>query len=681
MTGRRSGIDCIFGDHRPQAQLLQLPSLHDSSSSSSTQLCVRMTALSHSSLEPGRNYGIPARTSASTALWAHLLRKDKLGPLPNSDIIIPPITPLDKNGTSMRILLHDTQAHLDTFSVRVDKLCSGLDETKHEILTVNTLFQREHDSLTGELVDLVNRSQTQLQTSIGSPAQTEQLGRLSKDLNTHLEALNKRIDAIQLFNQTHSQALQLQSQVLHSLQDQHGTVIAALMPLLPLLQAIPLHIESARNNLTDTITKSARSLTGTSESPGEITHSKKAIDHTYGHKRSSSTLYSGDSPSPLTNKRPRITTNKETLEPSRAYDEPDLTDGDLSVQTTRTEINLTTLSEGACLSSSLTPSSLARRDTNVTPSLHPLPSGSVIKEPETHVSSKKTPKRQIGNQNTIHGQALYDREPTADITSSSPGFSDEISPSTTRPPRPLRGYSTSSQAKTDAQLTSTTIRQDAALAVQPATKPHLPPKPLAPLFPSTPSTRIKRSEPFSSHSRRDPNTLSPTARNAQERDQSPHMSRLSTPLAPSRLPLLFMPLGPPVPQLDGKSMPPMLPPGHGPRSNRTSRASTPSFSTAGPTTLRAALVSRNVASIQHVPFPPPSQPRPLQSENSTILPAPRNRSGSISSMKLPAGTTPSKQQNLAPNAKVRERRSPFRKGRRFIPLGDSEDDDDENQGG
>ncbi|KAG6861278.1 hypothetical protein C0995_002086 [Termitomyces sp. Mi166 len=278
-----------------------------------------------STLEPGNNYGIPARTPASTSLWAHLLRKDtsargqspnKLGP------VLPPITPLDKNGTSMRILLHDTQAHLDRFSERSDKLFSIIDETKREISIVNTLFQREHGTLTEELVDLdlrlcgcmrelilhgpVNRSQTQLQRSIGTPAQTEQLGRLSKEINAHLEAIDKRLDAIHFFNQTHSQVLQLQSQAIQSLQEQQGTMLTALIPLLPLLQAIPLHIESARNKITDILIKPAAPPITHTE-PSDQNCDRSGVDvQRRGSKRSSSTLGSDSPPSPANRKKARL---------------------------------------------------------------------------------------------------------------------------------------------------------------------------------------------------------------------------------------------------------------------------------------------------------------------------------------------------------------------------------------
>jgi hypothetical protein len=96
------------------------------------------------------------RSTASTALWAHLLRKDvpsasQTSSTPPNN---PPIAPLDKAGTSMRILLHDTQANLEKFSERVDKLASGVGETKGEMVTMQQLFQEDREKLVGQTVDL-----------------------------------------------------------------------------------------------------------------------------------------------------------------------------------------------------------------------------------------------------------------------------------------------------------------------------------------------------------------------------------------------------------------------------------------------------------------------------------------------------------------------------------------------
>jgi hypothetical protein len=97
----------------------------------------------------------PQRSTASTALWAHLLRKDvpatsQASCTPTN----PPIAPLDKAGTSMRLLLHDTQANLEKFSERVDKLAGGVSETKGEMVTMQKLFQEDHEKLVGQTVDL-----------------------------------------------------------------------------------------------------------------------------------------------------------------------------------------------------------------------------------------------------------------------------------------------------------------------------------------------------------------------------------------------------------------------------------------------------------------------------------------------------------------------------------------------
>ena len=100
-----------------------------------------------------QKYGIPPR-QPSMAIWSHLFGKDKLAAPPNSEVVPPPLAPIDKNGTSTRILLHDTRGHLERFSVRTDKLFSSVEETKREITTVNTLFQRERETLRDDLVDL-----------------------------------------------------------------------------------------------------------------------------------------------------------------------------------------------------------------------------------------------------------------------------------------------------------------------------------------------------------------------------------------------------------------------------------------------------------------------------------------------------------------------------------------------
>ena len=98
-------------------------------------------------------YGLPLRPpTASTALWAHILRQDTTPS--DTPIVVPPTVPLDKNATSMRVLLHDTQANFEKFARHVGKLIDGVNETKHEIKTTNDLFERDRQTLVGDIIDL-----------------------------------------------------------------------------------------------------------------------------------------------------------------------------------------------------------------------------------------------------------------------------------------------------------------------------------------------------------------------------------------------------------------------------------------------------------------------------------------------------------------------------------------------
>ena len=102
-------------------------------------------------------YGLPLRPpTASTALWAHILRQDSQPStsLPDTPTVVPPTVPLDKNATSMRVLLHDTQANFENFATHVGKLIESVNETKHEIKTTNDLFERDRQTLVGDIIDL-----------------------------------------------------------------------------------------------------------------------------------------------------------------------------------------------------------------------------------------------------------------------------------------------------------------------------------------------------------------------------------------------------------------------------------------------------------------------------------------------------------------------------------------------
>jgi hypothetical protein len=54
----------------------------------------------------------------------------------------------------MRLLLHDTQANLEKFSERVDRLTGGVEETKREVDLVKRLWEGEREKSQAEIVDL-----------------------------------------------------------------------------------------------------------------------------------------------------------------------------------------------------------------------------------------------------------------------------------------------------------------------------------------------------------------------------------------------------------------------------------------------------------------------------------------------------------------------------------------------
>ncbi|KAF8629070.1 hypothetical protein AX15_003566 [Amanita polypyramis BW_CC] len=197
--------------------------------------------------------GLPPPQSSS-GFWAHILGKD---PNTLSQTSHPPLTPLDRNATSTRVLLHDTQVNLEKFSTKADSLLNDFSEAKSELKLVNTLFERDRETLINDIIDLVNRCQTQLQKALGSPAQSSIIDQLSRDVSQRLENIDKRLDAIQTLSQTHAQSLQTQIRAIQAIQEQQCNMLATIIPLVPLLQAVPLHIDSAKNSLLDTLQKQA----------------------------------------------------------------------------------------------------------------------------------------------------------------------------------------------------------------------------------------------------------------------------------------------------------------------------------------------------------------------------------------------------------------------------------------
>ena len=54
----------------------------------------------------------------------------------------------------MRVLLHDTQMNFERFSEQVESLVKDVQKTEQGIKTTNTLFEKEHDKLMGDIIDL-----------------------------------------------------------------------------------------------------------------------------------------------------------------------------------------------------------------------------------------------------------------------------------------------------------------------------------------------------------------------------------------------------------------------------------------------------------------------------------------------------------------------------------------------
>ncbi|KIY62718.1 hypothetical protein CYLTODRAFT_316738, partial [Cylindrobasidium torrendii FP15055 ss-10] len=130
-----------------------------------------------------------------STLWAHLQQKDaSLG----TGIALPPMAPVDKTSTSMRILLHDTQAHFETFSDRVEKLTTTLEDTQKDIPLTKNLFEKEHENLSNEVYGLANRCQMEIVKAVGQPLQAPAAGAMHQEMQLRLESIDRRIDSMQL---------------------------------------------------------------------------------------------------------------------------------------------------------------------------------------------------------------------------------------------------------------------------------------------------------------------------------------------------------------------------------------------------------------------------------------------------------------------------------------------------
>jgi hypothetical protein len=253
-------------------------------------------------------------------------------------------------------------------------------------------------------------------------------------------------------NQSQGQTLQIQSQTLHTIQDQLGTIIAALMPLLPLLQAIPLHIESARNTLNDTIAKSSKTPMHTSTylRPARSISSAR----TRRGKRSSSTLHSdgASSPSPHPNKRPRVS------EAPQISDQPfNHTEEASDVRETLPQAGQrpippdppqdpTQTTSSLPISAATAPSSLKRQNSNVMAANIKTPRRPLAELfPKTQIQTEVPSLTQISTSRSINTSSRLHLRPSSPPHASSSPQLLRIAPSAQRPPRLLRVNSSISE--------------------------------------------------------------------------------------------------------------------------------------------------------------------------------------------------------------------------------------------
>ena len=228
------------------------------------------------------------------------------------------------------------------------------------------------------------------------------------------------------FNQTHSQALQTQIQAIQILLDKQGTIVSAVLPLLPLLQAVPLHIDATRNALNDTISKLTSPQKLTSDSPKQNVVIGK-------RKRSQRSLSSSPLAESPCKKRTDLTGNAVNVTPTvqSSGGKPDVTSsvGPFKLSSSSTLKNHSPLQKS---SSPLThpanahttsTSSLSRRNTFVLPNLStprkPLSNLSVQLSRQTGLNLPNTliPGNSVPRSNTAVSrpspQTLLDITPTA----------------------------------------------------------------------------------------------------------------------------------------------------------------------------------------------------------------------------------------------------------------------------
>lgn len=113
--------------------------------------------MAQSSANPAHPTIPQLKPSVSQALWGHLRSmnvppalQDKAG----LSAAPAPIAPVDRAGTSMRMLLHDTQATLEKFAGHVEGLACRVDEARREVATAHKVFLHGQEKTVEENIKL-----------------------------------------------------------------------------------------------------------------------------------------------------------------------------------------------------------------------------------------------------------------------------------------------------------------------------------------------------------------------------------------------------------------------------------------------------------------------------------------------------------------------------------------------
>lgn len=105
-----------------------------------------------------RNSLQPSKASIALIRYLHpastTLSQTSPDLLSTKNMNIPPIIPQDRSGTSMRMLIHDTQAMFEKYSGCANDLLKGVGEAKRTMLVAQKLFEEDHEKIVGQTVDL-----------------------------------------------------------------------------------------------------------------------------------------------------------------------------------------------------------------------------------------------------------------------------------------------------------------------------------------------------------------------------------------------------------------------------------------------------------------------------------------------------------------------------------------------